>query len=104
MTYLVKVTNRGQTADRNVVVVANVPPEMVPDRLGISGGPAHPHVDGQTVAFEPVPRFLPGESRVYRISVLAKTAGRVRFTAQLTSATLRQPKMAEEMTDINPKP
>ena len=97
MAYRVTVTNRGQTADRNVVLVATVPPQMIPNPLNV-GGPPQFDIQGQTVKFKPVATFLPGEERTYEIGVVAKTPGSGRFTARLSSATLQQAKVLEEST------
>jgi uncharacterized repeat protein (TIGR01451 family) len=112
VTYRITVTNRGQTADRNVKMAAAIPTQMVPDPLGISGppgpgGPVKGTIEGQIVAFDPVAVLEPGKSLTYRIKAQARTStspnAPARIAAQVTSDSVREPKIVEETTLINPK-
>jgi uncharacterized repeat protein (TIGR01451 family) len=102
LTYDIEVFNNGPQPDGNTVVLVSVPPEMVPVRLQ-TVGPTGYTVEGQTVRFNPVPRIEPGKSIVYRVRVLAKLPGVVFLRAQLTSQGLKQPLLAEQKTQVNPK-
>ncbi|MHC4180743.1 MAG: hypothetical protein ACYSWU_24855, partial [Planctomycetota bacterium] len=99
VTYLIHVSNQGQTSQEEVSVVATVPVGMIPDRLGISG-PGKPTVEGQTVRFEPVAELAQGLTVTYRVRVLARQTGQFIFRAEVSSRDQFQPLTAEEDTEV----
>lgn len=102
-TFIVRVVNRGQTADYAVRLLVTLPWEMEVVKLTTFGPPSTDYsTDGRTVRFDPVDRIDPGESLEYRIRVAAKEPGDVRFRAELTSQSLWDARVVEEGTLINP--
>lgn len=101
LTYIVRVDNSGPNAveERQVSVSVQIPPEMIPVRLGTSG-PTQPEFSGQTVTFAPASRLPPGETLEYRVLVQAKKPGKVRIQAGVTSQSVRVPRLGETSTTI----
>ena len=103
VTYVVHVENPSTASveEKDVRVSVEVPLAMTPLVFGTTG-PTKPNVQGQKVTFEPLPRLAPGDSRDYRVRALAKTPGTVRVWTTVTSQSLREPKVEETVTTINP--
>jgi len=101
MTYEIRVSNQGQTSQKDVAVVATVPVGMMPDPIGTSG-PGKPTIQGQTIRFEPVAELAAGETLAYRVRVRTRQAGAVTFRAEVTSRDQPQPLAAEEKTEVIP--
>jgi len=99
-TFVIQVTNNGQTPESNVVLTATVPPEMAPVPL-LTSGPVGVSIEGQGVRFGPLPLLNPKQSVSYRVRVLAKGSGEAVLRAALTSAGLTKPITAEEKVTIN---
>ena len=102
-TYKVRVTNHGQTSDRQVVLVVTVPVGMIPLHIGTQGpGTMRATIDGQTVRFPPVAEIKPGDRLDYKIKVKvgADHLGAARCQAQVTSQNLKSPAVAEETTQV----
>lgn len=97
--YEIRVTNNTSTPDRQVVVVATIPPEMVPKDVGTSG-PARHAIEGQTVRFEPVAEVRAGETITYRLRVDALRPGNVKLGVRLTSQNMQQAILAEADSEI----
>ena len=101
LTYVIRVSNQGQTSDTQVTVEATVPVGMMPVALGSSGpGLTKFTIERQTVRFEPVAEIRPGESLTYRVRVLTRLPGELTFRAELTSQNLPQPLSVEETTEV----
>lgn len=97
--YLLRVTNRGRTADAQIIVEAIAPPEMSIVR-NATRGPTRFEIDGQKVVFSPFPELKPGETATYEIRAQAKAAGTVRFQALIRSSRTRTPILVEQATTI----
>lgn len=97
--YEVRITNRGRSMDRNVVVEFEFPEQVSPVKVG-SSGPAQFAIDGQSVRFEPVEQIGPGETLTYRIAVRMASEGEVTIRANVTSDLARTPVVAEQQTAI----
>jgi len=103
MTYVVRVANVGEIADRQVAVAVAIPPEMELVKFTTFGPPSIDYrVVGQTVRFDPVESLEPGASLEYRVRVRAREPGEARVRAELTSQSLIVPKFDEETTLVNP--
>lgn len=97
--YEILVRNDGQVADRQVTVVAVVPPEMTPIAVGTTG-PTQPTIQGRTVNFRPAGEIRPGETLRYSVQVRADGPGSPRLSVTLSSAGRPQPLTVEESTVI----
>jgi len=101
LTYEVRISNDETTPDRQVVLVATVPPGMMPVPIGTSG-PRQVRftIKDQTVRFDPLPQIDPGEKLSYRIRVGTRRPGTFHFRIELTSQNQPQPTVAEESTEV----
>lgn len=79
--YTVTVLNQGAVAAKQVVVVATVP-----DQLEVKGvdGPSAAKEEGQKVSFAPI-TVQPKAEAVYKITVVARKPGDVRFRVDLSA-------------------
>lgn len=103
-TFIIRVVNNGQTADRRVTLVVTLPPEMTLVKFATAGPPSTDYTPyGQIVRFDPVDTIAPGQTLEYRIRVTAKQPGDVRLHAELTSESSLQGQTIEEDTLINRK-
>ena len=98
-TYEVKVTNAGQAADSQVVLIATLPAEMTPQAVG-NMSPAKYTISGNTVRFEPVATLQPGEQLTYQIQARANQPGQARFRATIMSSGSPVGLSGEEQTTI----
>ena len=99
--YVVRVTNAGTVAEKQVRASIAVPAEMSILSTGMTG-PATFAIDGQTVRFDPVAELKPGETLTYRVPVRAARAGAARARVEVTSTATPQPVTAEETTTVLP--
>ena len=100
LTYEIRVANKGLVAYRQVRVTATVPDGMMPVALGTVGaGGAKPHLEGQTVRFDPI-EIAAGASVTYDVRVLATQPGQRRFLAALTAPALSEPQRQETITEV----
>ena len=99
VTYVIRVSNAGQTSHQDVAVEATLPAGMIPDRLGTSG-PTMPAFQQQTVRFPPVAELAAGETLSYRVAVSPQRTGRFVFRAEVTSRQAPTPVRAEEDTEV----
>ncbi|MBX9791967.1 MAG: DUF11 domain-containing protein [Pirellulales bacterium] len=97
-TYEIRVTNGGQAAERDVVMIATAPAEMTP--IDIAGGPSGMSINGQQIIFEPVRELGPGQALTYQVRMRANRPAQVRVQAQVTSAGQAQPLLAAEETTL----
>ena len=98
-TYLVRVLNKGESSDSDVVLVITVPLIMTPVDAEIQG-PTSFNIIDQTIRFEPVAQLAPGGDLVYRIRVRANSPGKAVLRAQLTSQSVPTPLSNSEDTDV----
>jgi hypothetical protein len=80
-----------------VEILAIVPPQM---RIINANGPSKPRIEGQRITFPPVDSLAPKQVLNYSVDVEALQPGDVRFHVELRSATLREPVIEEESTNI----
>jgi hypothetical protein len=80
-----------------VEILAIVPPQM---RVVNANGPSRPRIEGQRVTFPPVDALAPKQTLSYSVEVEALAPGDVRFRVELRTATLRDPVIEEESTNI----
>jgi uncharacterized repeat protein (TIGR01451 family) len=95
--YKIDVTNQGSLPGNQVEILAIVPPQM---RVVNANGPSRPRIDGQRVTFPPVDALAPKQTLSYSVEVEALAPGDVRFRVELRTATLRDPVIEEESTNI----
>lgn len=106
VTYEIRVTNRGDTADRKLTLTALLPQGMAFVPLGSTGPDgSRPFVpQGQTVEFEPVAQINAAETLTYRMVLRAEQPGRSLLRLTLASEGLGQPITVEEDTTVNAAP
>jgi uncharacterized repeat protein (TIGR01451 family) len=95
--YQITVTNRGTMPANQVQVVADVPGQM---RVLQATGPAPGKADGQRVIYPAIESLAAGQSLRFTIDVEATEQGQAVFRAELLSAQLKEPLVAEESTTI----
>jgi hypothetical protein len=101
ITYVIDVTNRGQSAESDVALSVTLPPELTPARLGTTG-PTGAEFKGQTVQFVPIARLFPNEKLTYRVRALARNPGKVEIVSQATSRSSAKPATVRTPQEINP--
>jgi uncharacterized repeat protein (TIGR01451 family) len=97
VTYEIRVANQGTGTCRGVQVLATVPDGMT---VANAQGPAHYRLQGQQVAFDPMPELAPRANAVFRVHARALKPGDWRFKVNLTSDQLQRPVYAEESTHV----
>ncbi len=95
--YRIQVKNTGSLPGDRVQVTATVPPQM---RAVTASGPATYRVEGGRVTFTPLETLSPGQTATYIVEVEAVQAGEARFRAELTTATMSNPVVKEESTNV----
>lgn len=101
VTYEIRVTNQGSTADDQVAVAVEIPAGLLIVPLGTVGpGLSKPSIEGRTVRFDPSGPLGPGEALDFRVRVLAQQAGQYRLRATVTSRNSPQPASVEETTEV----
>jgi len=99
--YEIQVSNQGQAADGQVVVVVTVPEEMVPQRIETKGPSGVPvSIDGQVVRFAPVAELRPGDVLSYSVQVRGVSAGQATCRVDVTTKNLKTPITREETTRV----
>lgn len=93
--YEIEIKNEGSAAARRIQLTCELPEGV--SLLGVASQAAHREAAG-AIAFAPIERLAPGESTTVRISVRAQKTGNLRFRAQLTSDSVDEPLVAEELT------
>jgi uncharacterized repeat protein (TIGR01451 family) len=88
--YLIAVTNNGTTPATQVDIKATLPKEL---KLIAGGakGPTQPTVVEQVITFGRVESLAPQQRVEYQVEAQALTAGDVRFTVEMRSASLANP-------------
>ncbi|HEX8910898.1 MAG TPA: hypothetical protein VF796_00965 [Humisphaera sp.] len=93
----VTVQNTGSGPDRNVKVVATLPPQLT---YGSATGPTQGRVAGQQVVFEPLKELGPGQTATWTIEAKAAQAGDARVKVELSSETLSEPVTQTQPTRV----
>ncbi|HEV3339844.1 MAG TPA: DUF11 domain-containing protein [Pirellulales bacterium] len=98
-TYRVNVTNKGASAEQNVVVIVTVPDQMTPLSAGPQGGTASKPA-GKTIRFTPVTTLAPGKTLSYAVVVRADAVGNGTARVEVTSKSQTTPVAAETTTTV----
>lgn len=93
--YEVRVRNEGTKTAQNVAVVCEVPTGVA--ALSARGPTAHAG-ESSLLSFEPIKDLEPGKTALYRVVVRGTNAGKHRFRVRLTSDSIDEPLMHEELT------
>jgi uncharacterized repeat protein (TIGR01451 family) len=97
VSYRIAVTNTGTLPADQVEIIAIVPDKM---KVVNSTGPTNAKVEGNRVAFSAANALPPKQSLYYTVDAQALQPGDVRFKVELRSASLREPVVKEESTNI----
>src|SRR5262249_30480304 len=95
--YKITVTNQGTLAANQVQLRADVPPQM---HIVQASGPVLGPVTGNRVSFPALESLPAGQTASYLIEAEASEKGDAVFRAELESAQLKEPLVAEESTTI----
>jgi uncharacterized repeat protein (TIGR01451 family) len=95
--YTIRVRNQGSGPDRNVQIVATLPPQMT---LVKAGGATDARVDGPRITFAPLAALAPGQDATWTVDAKAASAADVRFRVELTSESLTEPALETEPTKL----
>ena len=96
-TYEIRVVNQGSKAAGNVQVVAILPPGL----RALSGqGETRHTIQGERIAFAPIPSLGPKADTTYRIQVQGTRPGDQRLRVQVTTDEVQQPITKEESTRV----
>ena len=95
--YRIQVMNTGSLPGDRIQMTATIPAQM---RLLTAYGPTAYRVDGSRITFAPLAALSPGQMATYIVEVGAPKAGEVRFRAELTTGTMREPLVKEESTNV----
>lgn len=93
--YEVRVRNEGTKPATNVEIACEVPTGVA--ALSARGPTAH-QGDANLLTFAPIGRLDPGKTALYRVIVKGSTAGKHRFRVRLTSNSIDEPLIHEELT------
>lgn len=95
--YVIRVTNQGTAADRNVGIVASFPNELSPIE---TGGDGEGVIQGGIVTFTPITMLEPKRYLEFTIKAVAVDKGSSRVRVQVTSDVLKSPVIEEESTRV----
>lgn len=101
VTYQIQVTNQGSAQDTNILIVAELEPEM---EYVTSSGPTEANVTGRRIEFGPLPDLEPGEKATWRMNVKAAAPGDVRILVTMDSDMITRPVMETEATNFYTTP
>ena len=90
-----RVENRGTKAASNMGISIELPTRV--DLIHAEGPATHIAENGLLV-FRSLPELAPGESVTYRLRLIGNEPGNLRFRARLTSDSIQQPLIVEELT------
>jgi uncharacterized repeat protein (TIGR01451 family) len=93
--YEVEIKNEGSAAAQRIQLTCELPESV--KLLDIAGPTSHREAAG-VIAFAPIEQLLPGETATVRVSVRAQKPGNVRLRAQLSSDSVEDPVVEEELT------
>ena len=95
--YTIRVWNEGDAADNDVAVKAELPEGL---EFVSAKGPSENSVDGSTITFKPIKTMKPGARADYNVTAKCTGDGDVRFSAMLTSKSLKKEVTGEEPTRL----
>ena len=101
VTYEIAVTNQGSAEDTNIIVVAEMDPEM---QYVSDAGPTKGNVNGRRIEFAPLPQLGVGEKKIWLLTVKAAAAGDVRIRVTMDTDQLTRPVMETEATNFYTTP
>lgn len=93
--YEVRVRNEGTKSASNVAIECHVPEGVA--ALSARGPTAH-QGDSRQLTFAPIGELPPGKTALYRVIVQGSGAGKHRFRVRLTSDSIDEPLVHEELT------
>jgi uncharacterized repeat protein (TIGR01451 family) len=93
--YEVRVRNQGTKAATNVEVSCQVPAGV--ETIASRGPTAH-RGEGNLIGFAPIGQLEPGTTALFRVVVRGSQAGKHRFRVRLTSDSIDEPLIHEELT------
>jgi hypothetical protein len=96
-TFSVEIRNVGMRADKDVRLVAQLPPGSQVLRVD---APVKYAVQADQLVFEPIPQMDPRAAHIYRFEVRLGQVGTQVVRAQLTSQNRSTPVIKEEATDV----
>ncbi|MEX0876088.1 MAG: hypothetical protein WD114_01395, partial [Phycisphaerales bacterium] len=96
-TYVITVTNQGSAEDRDIRIMANLPPEQ---SFVSASGATTARNQGQVVVFRPYETLDVGEEIQWRVTVRANAESDSRFHVEMTSGQLTTPVYETEATNL----
>jgi len=93
--YEIEIKNEGSAAAKRIQLTCELPESLT--LLDVAAPTSHRQAAG-VVSFAPIEQLRPGESKTVRVEVRAEKAGNVRFRAQLSSDSVEEPLVEEELT------
>lgn len=99
LSYEIRLTNTGTKTESNLQVTCTIP-----DKMEFRGAkcsvPIPFKAENGKVVFESIPKLAPRADVIYRVNVLCRTPGDLRFQAQVTADGLESPVTREESTRV----
>jgi len=95
--YMIRVTNQGSIADKNIKIVATLEDTM---QFVSANGTTKGTLSGKSVTFAPVSSLAPKARAVWRLTIKAASQGDVRFGVQMTSDMIGRPVEETEATNF----
>jgi len=93
--YDIELKNEGSAPARQVQLTCELPEALT--LVNVTGAMSHRQAAG-VLAFSPLAQLNPGETATVRIHVRSSVAGNLRIRAQLSSASIDEPLIQEEVT------
>ncbi|MBX3442629.1 MAG: DUF11 domain-containing protein [Planctomyces sp.] len=93
--YEIRVTNKGSAPAEQVAIACELPADAT---FVSANGPSESTTRGTTVLFRPLAAIGPGETVKFQVLVRGNRPGNLRLRTQLTSASIQEPLVAEEVT------
>ncbi|HID23929.1 MAG TPA: DUF11 domain-containing protein [Planctomycetaceae bacterium] len=93
--YEIRVSNEGTKAAQNVALACELPAGV--ELLSVKGATPH-SVENNKVLFQALPQLTPGKTSLFRLHVRGTTAGDQRVRAQLSSDSVQEPVVVDELT------
>jgi uncharacterized repeat protein (TIGR01451 family) len=93
--YEVEIKNEGSAVAKRIQLTCELPQSLT--LLDVTAPTAHREAAG-VIAFAPIELLRPGESKTVRVKVRAEKAGSIRFRTQLSSDSVDEPLVEEELT------
>jgi len=93
--YEIRVKNEGSSAAERITLTCELPAGT---RFVSAAGAVSHATRGQMVEFRPLAQIAPGETVKYQVLVRGEAAGNLRFRTHLTSASITDPLVSEELT------